>query len=114
MVANKKKGTKSNKITKFVPKIQTFTYYIPAPPKRSSGYREKQFDNICFQLLNRGYKVLSITTTANTGVNGSGMWVLFLLESTNANSSINTINDIIFDESKDDIVLELSSLNEDV
>ena len=47
-------------------KIQTFTYYVPAPPPRKSGYREKDFDKLCFHFINRGFNILEIKTlTAN-------------------------------------------------
>ena len=55
-------------------KIQTFTYYIPAPSSRESGYREKQFDKAFYSFINQGFEILSINTTSNTGPNGSGMW----------------------------------------
>lgn len=58
------------------PKIQTFTYYIPAPPPRKSGYREKEFDGLFYEFINKGYEILSLQTQAHTGVNQCGMWVI--------------------------------------
>lgn len=55
-------------------KIQTFTYYIPSPPERDSGYREKQFDKVFYEFINQGLEIISINTVANTGPNSSGMW----------------------------------------
>lgn len=63
-------------------KIQTFTYYIPAPPERKTGYREKQFDKVFYEFINRGYKILDVKMTPHSGVNSSGMWVLFTVQST--------------------------------
>ena len=55
-------------------KIQTFTYYIPSPPERDSGYREKQFDKVFFDFINQDLEIISINTVPNTGPNSSGMW----------------------------------------
>lgn len=64
-------------------KIQTFTYYIPSPPPRDSGYREKGFDKVFYSFINQGFEILSITTQANKGPNHSGMWVIATVRSTN-------------------------------
>lgn len=55
-------------------KIQTFTYYIPSPPQRETGYREKQFDKVFYEFINQGLEIISINTVPNTGPKGSGMW----------------------------------------
>ena len=55
-------------------KIQTFTYYIPSPPQRDSGYREKQFDKVFYEFINQGLEIISINTVPNTGPKSSGMW----------------------------------------
>ena len=55
-------------------KIQTFTYYIPSPPDRDSGYREKQFDKVFYDFINQGLEIISINTVSNTGPKSSGMW----------------------------------------
>ncbi|MCK5072516.1 MAG: hypothetical protein KAQ98_03760 [Bacteriovoracaceae bacterium] len=72
--------------------IQTFTYFIPAPPERKSGYREKQFDKIFCQFLNRGYDILSINTEAMNGKNHNGMWIIFTLRAKNAKAAKLDIN----------------------
>lgn len=59
---------------------QTFTYYLPAPPARKLGYREKHFDLLTHQLLNRGYEIINIQTVAHQTEAASGMWVLFTLK----------------------------------
>ncbi|RLA64151.1 MAG: hypothetical protein DRQ88_11440 [Epsilonproteobacteria bacterium] len=64
-------------------KIQSFTYYIPSPPARESGYREKGFDKVFYSFINQGYEILSIDTQANKGPNHSGMWVICTVRSTN-------------------------------
>ena len=64
-------------------KIQTFTYYIPSPPPRDSGYREKGFDKVFYSFINQGFEIISITTQANKGPNHSGMWIIATVRSTN-------------------------------
>ena len=64
-------------------KIQTFTYYLPSPPARDSGYREKGFDKVFYSFINQGYEILSINTETNKGPNHSGMWIICTVRSTN-------------------------------
>lgn len=74
-------------------KIQTFTFFIPAPPPRQSGYREKQFDKLFYEFINRGYEILHFSTQACTGENNSGMWLVFVLRATNADAEKLMLND---------------------
>ena len=64
-------------------KIQSFTYYIPSPPNRATGYREKQFDKVFHSFINVGYEILSLKTQANTSTSGSGMWVICVVRALN-------------------------------
>lgn len=64
-------------------KIQTFTYYIPAPPARKTGYREKEFDKIFYEFINQGFEILNVQTQTHTGANSCGMWVIFAVRATN-------------------------------
>lgn len=68
-------------------KIQSFTFYIPSPPDRATGYREKQFDKIFYNFINQGYKILHFTTQQSISENQSGMWLIFILEATNEDSN---------------------------
>ena len=82
-------------------KIQSFTYFIPSPPARSSGYREKQFDKLFYEFINRGYKILNFETQASSaGEKHSGMWVLFVVQATNAEAEALNLNEILHDEVK--------------
>ena len=74
-------------------KIQSFTFFIPAPPARSSGYREKQFDKLFYEFINRGYKILNFTTHSISGENNSGMWMIFIVQATNAEAEKLNLND---------------------
>jgi hypothetical protein len=64
-------------------RIQTFTYYIPSPPPRKTGYREKQFDKVFYEFINIGYRILSTKTQSNVGGDSSGMWIIFTVQATN-------------------------------
>lgn len=52
--------------------FETFTYFIPAPPVRQTGYREKDFDTICKALNKYGleYKIMDTVGHAN------GFWII--------------------------------------
>ncbi|EQC44313.1 hypothetical protein [Bacteriovorax sp. Seq25_V] len=52
--------------------FEVFTYFIPAPPVRPTGYREKDFDTIC-KTLNKydlDYKILDTIGHTN------GFWII--------------------------------------
>ncbi len=60
--------------------IKIFTYFIPAPPKRKSGYQEKEFDKIINGILKKGFEVQQITTSPLSTSLSSGMWVICTLK----------------------------------
>ena len=64
-------------------KIQSFTFYVPAPPSRTTGYREKQFDKLFYEFINKGYKILDFKTTSISGEKQSGMWLVFIVRALN-------------------------------
>lgn len=74
-------------------KIQSFTFFIPAPPSRSTGYREKQFDKLFYEFINRGYKILKFTTQSCSGENHSGMWLVFIVQALNAEAEKLNLHD---------------------
>lgn len=84
-------------------KIQSFTFFIPAPPSRLSGYREKQFDSIFYEFINKGYKILSFNTQACNGANQSGMWVICVVQATNSEAEKLSLNEIFNDQLKNKI-----------
>ena len=61
--------------------IESFTYYIPSPPNRKTGYREKAFDSVFHAFINQGYEILHISTQTNTNPEHSGMWILCIARS---------------------------------
>jgi hypothetical protein len=64
-------------------KIQTFTYFIPAPPARKTGYREKAFDQLVEELGKLGFKILDLKASPINNSEASGMWVSLTMRSTN-------------------------------
>ncbi len=81
-------------------KMQSFTYFIPSPPARSTGYREKHFDKIFYEFINRGYEVKSLTTQASTGDKHSGMWVICLVQATCKEAELLNLNEIFSEQFK--------------
>ena len=81
-------------------KIQSFTFFIPSPPPRSTGYREKQFDKLFYEFINRGYKIINFTTQAATGEKHSGMWIICLVQALNAEAEALNLEDIFQDSTK--------------
>lgn len=57
----------------------TFTYFIPSPPNRKSGYREREFDKIMQGILNSGFEIEFINTQSVTTPQ-SGMYVFAVLK----------------------------------
>jgi hypothetical protein len=54
---------------------ETFTYYIPSPPERSTGYREKELDAITKMFID-----CNIEYNIETTISGqNGFWVVFNL-----------------------------------
>lgn len=79
-------------------KIQSFTFFIPSPPARTNGYREKQFDKIFFDFINKGYEILSFNTQASNSQNQSGMWVICVVRATNQEANKLSLNEYFHDQ----------------
>ena len=76
----KSKNTKVNS-RKTRSGLKTFTYYIPAPPKRNHGYREKEFDKIVHGLLSSGeYELVEMQTQSISGNDHGGLFVVMVLK----------------------------------
>lgn len=54
---------------------KTFTYYIPAPPHRKSGYREIEFDKIMQGILSTGFEIETLQSQSTE----NGLFVLAVL-----------------------------------
>jgi hypothetical protein len=57
---------------------KTFTYFIPAPPHRKSGYREIEFDKIMQGILESGFEMETLQTQSTGGESG-GLFIVALL-----------------------------------
>jgi hypothetical protein len=73
-------STRSKRSNKIKHHIKTFTYFIPAPPHRKNGYREKEFDKIMAGILQSGLELMEFKVQ---GVE-SGMFVIALLKAPNS------------------------------
>ena len=76
-------------------KIQTFTYFLPTPPQRKKGFREKEFDSLFAKIVDSGHQLLEMHTEQND----SGMWVILVLK-----GPTNSCIDIKNEEVDQDIV----------
>lgn len=59
--------------------VKSFTYYIPAPPGRKTGYQEKEFDHIVAYLIGKGFDIIDFKMQACANETSSGVWILCLL-----------------------------------
>jgi hypothetical protein len=55
---------------------KTFTYYIPAPSHRKSGYREMEFDKIMQGILSSGFEIETLQSQGTE----HGLFVLVVLK----------------------------------
>lgn len=55
--------------------VQTFTWFLPAPTHRKSGFREREFDKIMKGILSSGFKLLEMQTQSVD----SGVYIIALL-----------------------------------
>ncbi len=81
-------------------KIQSFTFFIPSPPPRSSGYREKQFDKLFYDFINKGYRIIDFKTQASSGEKQSGMWIVFVVQALNNEAEALNLDEIFLDTIK--------------
>lgn len=85
-------------------KIQSFTFYVPSPPIRKIGYREKEFDKIFYSFINRGFEIIDVKTQSNTGSSQSGMWIIIIVKSLKKeSSSLNFVEEELSEYSLDQI-----------
>lgn len=68
-----------NSSTKGLP-LQTFTYYIPAPPYRKSGYREREFDKIMAGISGSGFAIIDIQVQSVSTQESSGVFIIATIQ----------------------------------
>lgn len=59
--------------------MRSFTYFIPSPPSRKTGYQEKEFDQVFSYLMKKQYDVLELKTESISSSDSSGMWIICIL-----------------------------------
>lgn len=67
--------------------LQTFTYYIPAPPHRKTGYREREFDKIMQGISQSGLQIVELHTQSVGGSDNGGIFIIALLKPMNKKAS---------------------------
>jgi hypothetical protein len=73
----------------------SFTYYIPAPPGRKTGYREKEFDKIVTGILQSGFKIVHMNAQAVNSQTSSGLFInMILVTNNNATLKLDQEQDI--------------------
>jgi hypothetical protein len=80
----KKMNNKSTKLSSSKGATTTFTYFIPAPPSRKTGYREREFDKIMAGILESGFELLSLQTQS---VGNTGLFIIAVLKSNSKKTS---------------------------
>lgn len=57
---------------------KTFTYFLPAPPLRKSGYREVEFDKMMKGFIETGFEVESLQSQSVS----TGLFIICVLKTT--------------------------------
>ncbi len=91
----------------------TFTFFVPAPPLRKSGYREVEFDKIMRGIMESGFELEELKTVTSA----NGIFLIGLLRTTSKKvfesdaqlniherfklSHVHSSPDIVLDEEQD-------------
>lgn len=59
--------------------LKSFTYFLPSPPFRKTGYQEKEFDQVLAHLTAKGYEIVDVKMQTVSSPKSSGIWILCLL-----------------------------------
>ena len=85
-------------------KKRTFTYFIPAPPNRKTGYQEKEFDHLSDYLVGKNFDIIDIKMESYSSESSSGVWILCILGAKTdeaANMKIDIDYSDLIDDSKE-------------
>jgi hypothetical protein len=63
--------------------LQTFTYFIPAPPHRKNGYREREFDKIVAGFSGSGFEILDIQSASVGTSDAAGVFIIVVVRPLN-------------------------------
>ena len=89
-----------------------FTYFIPAPPQRQSGYREKQLDKIVNEILSRNLTIIDLKVTSMNSGDRAGMWIIIQFKPQCKHSNKLDIN-ILLDDIEATVSLPMQDSNVD-
>lgn len=64
---------------------QTFTYFVPSPPRRNTGYQEKELDKIIKKIITAGYFIENIQLVSNGNSTIGGFWIHLYLSTNDEN-----------------------------
>lgn len=64
--------------------VKTFTFYIPAPSHRKSGYREREFDKIMQGILTSGFELVNLQAQPVGGPDNSGLFIVATIKAKDA------------------------------
>lgn len=59
---------------------KTFSYFIPAPPLRKSGYQEREFDQLIEYLQEKGFRLLRYKLASVSSEKVAGVWIICELQ----------------------------------
>ncbi len=62
---------------------KTFTFYIPSPPERKSGYQEKEFDAVIEHIISLGFEIIDFKLQSHSSDKGSGLWAICIIGAKN-------------------------------
>ena len=68
--------------------LQTFTYYIPAPPHRNTGYREREFDKIMSGISAAGFSIEDIQVQGVNTNDHAGLFIVALVRPMNKKAQL--------------------------
>lgn len=72
--------------------IKSFSYFLPAPPKRASGYQEKEFDQLISHLSSQGYELIDIKIQSYSTEAQAGIWAFCKMGALNKEAAKRPIN----------------------
>lgn len=61
-------------------RVQSFTFYLPAPTQNRKGFREKQFDTLFKNFLNLGFKIIKYNITQLNRGDQAAIYLCFIVK----------------------------------
>ena len=95
--------------------IKSFSYFLPAPPKRNSGYQEKEFDQSIAYLSKLGFELIDFQMASHTESGQGGVWIVCrmgALTQEAANQDINVDYQVISGQMASEIPMDPDIVHE--